>query len=228
MKRALTLLALSAAATTFAHAQNYVSNPAANGPVNLPGWPSMVDAGSPARALPTQDPAPAADPGTRQVDMASNGKCQGVHAGDIVHFTLRVEGVADARRVYTQLAMGLGSHPKFIKTDFQLSTSDSFGGGGMGTRDGADQQLYHFRFVVPDVRSGIYHAASIGVQAIYSDSSVDEGKGVGLNRHAHEQVRNYCLAVFGGEGGDHHPVVTQFLPGEIERSATAPDRPLFR
>jgi hypothetical protein len=230
MKRALTLLALTAAATIVAHGQTYAaaSNPAANGPVNLPGWPSMLDPRPVASQNADSSAAVASETGGRQVEMPTNGKCQGVHYGDIVHFTLRVEGVADAKRVYTQLAMGLGSHPKFVKTDFMLSTADSFGGGGVGKRDAADPQLYHFRFVVPDVRSGIYHAASIGVQAIYSDSSVDEGTGVGLNRRAHEQVKSYCLAVFGGEGGQHRPVVTEFLPGEIERPSTPPERPVFR
>lgn len=248
MKRILTLLALAAAATTFASAQQVgASGNPAYGPVNVAGLSGQVDAGTTDAGARTYvrntDPRsgpvgmqgwPDATKGTdatgrsHQVDMPNDGKCQGVRAGDIVHFTLRVEGVADARRLYTQLAMGLGSHPKFVKTDFMLSTSDSFGGGGMGTRDGADPQLFHFRFVVPNVRSGIYHSASIGVQAIYSDSSVDEGKGVGLNRHAHNQVRRYCLAVFGGEGGEHRPVVTEFLPGEIEHAASAADRPIFR
>lgn len=272
MKRALTLLALATAATTFAHGQNYAAEvnayrlqnlpgmpqnldprdepapnsqvtmdqgnqpipdtaaPAAsgtlpppkilgtpmdprNGPVNMPGWPNATQ-GTDARG--------------RQVEMSENGKCQAVRYGDTVNFTMRIEGVADARRVYTQLAMGLGGHPKMMKADFLLATSDSFGGGGMGRRDAGDPQLYHFHFVVPDVRSGIYHSASVGVRAIYSESSVDEGAGVGLNRHAHDQVRNYCLAVFGGEGGEHRPVVTEFLPGEIVRPEMPPVRPLVR
>lgn len=263
MKRALTLLALATAATTFAHGQNYASEVSAYRPQNLPGQPQnldprdepapnsqvTMDAGNqpvsgtmtPRTLATPMDPrsGPVSMPGWpnavqgtdakgRQVEMSENGKCQAVRYGDTVNFTMRVEGVADARRVYTQLAMGLGSHPKMVKADFMLATSDSFGGGGLGKRDAAEPQLYHFHFVVPDVRSGIYHSASVGVRAIYSDNSADEGAGVGLNRHAHDQVRNYCLAVFGGEGGQHRPVVMEFLPGEIEHPDVPPVRPLLR
>ncbi|MFC6647425.1 hypothetical protein ACFQBQ_17975 [Granulicella cerasi] len=176
----------------------------ANGPVNMPGWPQTG-------AL-------------RDLDHAKQGTCTSVRYGDIVHFTLRVENVQDARSVFTNLRMGLGAHPHYSYASLPMPDAVSFGGGGVGVRDAADYQLYHFRFEVPDVRSGIYRVAGIDVRANYDR---DANIGVGIDKPTRVKLKNYCLAVFGGEGGDHRPMVTDFRPDPVEHPAQPPDRVVF-
>jgi hypothetical protein len=87
MNRACAFLGLAVLSACAAHAQSGAAdNPAARGPVNVPGWPNAVT-------------GPASNSG-RSVEMSQNGQCQAVRPGDTVHFTLRIEGVTDARFVF--------------------------------------------------------------------------------------------------------------------------------
>jgi hypothetical protein len=212
MKRAFGLLAL-AVATSCAHAQaTATDNPAAHGSVgNLPGW----------------GPAPAAGNAAGNVNLPDDGRCQAVRYGDIVHFTLHIENVDDARRVFTEIQLTLGHPSKFKTVSLPIPSSTTLGGGGFGARDPQDAKLYHFSFVVPDVASGIYRTAGFDVRAAYTRNSADPGVGVALNRHAAAAVRNYCLAVFGNGAGDHRLLVTDFLRNPVEHPAVPPEEPLF-
>ncbi|MDE1161616.1 MAG: hypothetical protein PW792_06675 [Acidobacteriaceae bacterium] len=179
--------------------------PAANRPVNMPGWPQQAV--------------------LRDMDTAREGTCQSVHYGDIVHFTLRIDNVQDARVIFTNLRMGMGKHPHYSFASMPGLDRTSFGGGGVGVRDAADPKLYHFRFSVPDVPRGMYRTAGIDVRASYG-RSLDSGLNVPLDRNTREKLQRYCLAVF-GDGGNRQPLVTDFRSGPVERPATEPERPVF-
>lgn len=204
MKRALLLL-LAFGAGACAPAQRSLATGgaaslrASQGPVNVPGWPSVV--------------APASDDA---LPMMGVGQCQSVRPGDVVRFALRIESVEAAHAVFSQLQMETrGHHVRFREADLPLLREDVLAGGGVGTRDAAESSLYHFEFVVPPVSPGVYRVTGFAVQAPYGHS---ERSHVTLDRHAREQVNGYCLAVF---GGSHEPVVTDFLPKPVERTAAA-------
>ena len=169
---------------------------AANGPVNVPGWPAM------------------AKPADGAADLPADGRCQGVRPGDTVRFSLRIDSAEGAKAVFAELQMNAkGRHGRFRETDLPMSRADVLAGGGVGSRDAADATLYHFSFAVPQVEPGMYHTAGFAVRAAYRHN---EGARVAMDRRAREQVRGYCLAVF---GGTHGPVVTEFLPKAVEHTA---------
>jgi hypothetical protein len=60
---------------------------------------------------------------------------------------------------------------------------------------------------------GVYRSSGIVVTADYGMSE-DKGAEAYVDRHAREQVRRYCLVVFGQ--AQQAPVVTDFRPGPVE------------
>lgn len=221
MTRAWRWMWLLYAASSVAGAQqmSLSSDPRANGPVNVPGWPSQQ---------PVQESLqPAAAVASTQ-ELPTDGRCQSVRYGDIVHFTLRIENVENAKAIFTDLQMGLGEHPKFQRASLRVPAADAMGGGGVGWRDARDPQLYHFRFEVPVVQPGFYHAAGADVRASYGTLTTDGGVGVSLSREARRKIAHYCIAVFGDGSGDHQPRVTDFLPGRTEQTSNLQDDSVFR
>lgn len=192
-------------------------NRAAYGPVNVPGWPSFMpppvyaSTGQSEGSESTAQQQPV-NPSTAGVSMPTDGRCQGVRPGDTVRFTLRIQAVEAAHAVYAHLQMEQGRHPHYRRTDLPLSSDDVLDGGSVGTQDAADPQLYHFSFVVPDAQQGVYHPSGIAVRAAFGAGSSDPGTLVALDRQAQDEVRRYCIAVFGDGNGEHQPTVTEFLP----------------
>lgn len=158
-------------------------------------------------------------PAAESVSMQTGGRCQSVHPGDVLHFTLRVEDVRTARVVFSNLHMEQGN-PRWFYNPAALPLSDGnvLDGGGVGARDAADPKLYHFRFVVPDVAPGLYRVQSVWVRASFSQDSSDSGIPIRLSRRARAEVRSYCLAVFGNGFGDHRMRVTSFQRGSVDPS----------
>jgi len=167
----------------------------------------------------------AAQPGQPRamVEMPKDGKCQGVRAGDLVHFTLRIESAQDARAIYTDLQLANGN-VKYRPNDLPLPGGNVMGGGGAAMRDRSDRNLYHFAFVVPDVMPGIYKTLGIAVRGDYGAATGEplQPVGIPLNRHAAGEVHRYCLAVFGPGGSGHRPIVTEFKPGPVDRATALP------
>ena len=197
MRAALTSAFLLTLAAPCAWSQRMVANAAAHGPVNVPGWPSVAGQ-------------------AQDIAMPADGGCQAVHPGDTVHFDLKIESAEGARAIFTELQMdGAGHRAKFRPADLPLARGNVLAAGASSTRDAADPTVYHFSFLVPQVDPGVYRMGGFAVRTAYGGMR-GEGGMVPLNRHAREQVRRYCLAVFGGM---HSPVVTEFLPRQVEQTS---------
>jgi hypothetical protein len=162
-----------------------------------------------------------------------DGKCRAAKPGDVVHFTLRVEGVAYARAVYANLQMSLGR--VYVKDTSRLPPPDlnHLGGGGPAARDASQGNVYHFAFTVPrDVSSGMYHGSGVYVTAASSADSASEGsRNVDITAHTLKEVRRYCLIVVSPYGPQGRPLVTDFDGGAVERKvaqALPPQSPSSR
>ena len=167
------------------------------------GCASMVHAQA------TMDEGPAHAPQT--VEVQGNGHCQTVRAGDTVHYSLTIDGVESARSVFANLQLRTG-HAAYRETDLPMPGTGLIGGGSAGARDGSGK-VYQFAFQIPaGVQSGVYRAVGVVVTL---NQNVDEPIEAEVDRHAREQVRHFCLAVFGAGSGA--PVVTEFHPGAVER-----------
>lgn len=150
-------------------------------------------------------PGPAQAP--TSVEVGGSGKCQSVRPGDIVHFSLTIEHVDPARAVSADLQMGT-RHAVYRQTDLPMPGDGIMGGGGAGMHDQNFGKVYHFTFrVPPGAEAGVYRGLGVNV-------TVDDGS-AWVDRHAREQVRRFCLAVFGN--AENGPVVTDFHGGPIER-----------
>jgi hypothetical protein len=148
-----------------------------------------------------------------------DGKCNVARPGDVVHFTLHVEGVQYARAVYADLQMRLG---KIYAKDASGIPAPDFrhlGGGGPATRDGTQGNVYHFAFVVPrDVLSGLYHGSGVYVTATPSDTYPEEAsRSVDVTAHTQKEIRRYCLIIVSPLGAQGRPLVTDFKGGPVER-----------
>ncbi len=163
-------------------------------------------------ALRAQEQGPAM-PQSNDVEVRGNGHCTPVRPGDLVHFSLTVDGVANAKAVFADLQLTTG-HATYHETDLPMPGSGVLGGGGTGSRDDATSKVYRFSFHVPvGAMQGVYRSAGLVVTADYG-TGADKGAEAYVDRHAREQVRRYCLVVFGP--AQQAPVVTDFKPGEVE------------
>jgi hypothetical protein len=156
------------------------------------------------------------------VAMPQDGRCQSVHPGDVVNFTLKIEEAQAAHVVFTNLHLSAGRVGHYREADLPLSDGNVLDGGGIGTRDAADENVYHFRMMVPDVASGIYRVEGVSVRAAFTADSADGGVSVRLTKRARAEVRGYCLAVFTSGSGDHRLRVTQFRRGMVDVSKEPP------
>ena len=155
-------------------------------------------------------------------DLPAAGACQSVRPGDTVDFSLRIDAGEGARAVVAELQMDGKSHRfRLREADLPLWRAGEFAAGGVGKRDAKDLTLYHFNYVVPQAEPGIYRTAGFAVHAVYANH---EGAPVTIDRRAREQVRDYCLAVF---GGSHAPAVTAFLPGPAGPVVQAQTKPFL-
>jgi hypothetical protein len=152
-----------------------------------------------------------------------DGKCKAVQPGDVVHFTLRVDGVQYARAVYADLQMRLGR--VYVKDTSGLPAPDfrNLGGGGSATRDTSQGNVYHFAFTVPrDVSSGLYHGSGVYVTAAPNDEVAYGGaRSVDVTAHTMKEIRKYCLIVVSPLGGEGRPLVTDFKGGPVERKVAS-------
>jgi hypothetical protein len=157
------------------------------------------------------DAGPAAAPET--VVVRGDGHCTRVRPGDTVNFSLTIDGVLNAKAVFASLQLTTG-HAVYREADLPMPGSGVLGGGGAGTRDSATDKVYHFAFKVPsDVLRGVYRSAGVAVTADFGGGP-DKAVMADVDRHAREQVRKYCLVVFGP--AENEPVVTDFQPGTVE------------
>jgi len=166
-------------------------------------------------ALPPQADAP------QHYDMGNSHKCQPVHNGDIVHYTLDIRGTQYARAVFSNIHMRLGR--VYVKDETGLPEPDfrNLGGGGAATPDGKYGNLYHFTFRVPnDVVSGVYHGAGVYVSATDSFDPTTATP-VDVSGHTLKHVRDFCLIVV-SPYGDRRRVVTDFRGDRVERVANTP------
>ena len=166
----------------------------------------------PAGPLPPSAPDKPGD-----LEMRSDGHCLDARPGDIVHFTLTIESVANAHGIYADIRL----RPKGVAAPraSALPSPDSrnLGGGGLGVRDTATGNVYHFAFRVPtEIIGGIYRGVGLSVTEGDAMPSRGEPADVDQTRHVREQVRSYCLNVFSGYGGAK-PEVTDFTPGPVAK-----------
>lgn len=199
-KRVLLLASLAFAPCAWGQAAappgHQVTLHAANVPVKAPVRPSVVE------------------PAGSGTELAQDGRCQSVRAGDTVRFNLKIESAEGAKAVFAELQLAEKGHRgRFREADLPLSRAGVMTGGGLAVRDAADFTLYHVSFAVPEVEPGMYRATGFAVRAAYSGN---EDAKVRMDRHVREQVRGYCLTVF---GGSHGPVMTEFLPRPVDHTA---------
>lgn len=159
-----------------------------------------------------------APPPAQNIYVPADGRCADVHPGDKVHYSLTIDWAGNPRAVYGDLRLrpagelrgfgGLGLPP----ADFR-----SLGGGGVGTHDPAQANVFHFVFTVPDeIYGGVYRGAGVSVQMAEQDPSSPLHE-IDVTRHTRKQVRAYCLNVISSYGAQpNRPVVTDFQPGDIE------------
>ncbi|SEF50284.1 hypothetical protein SAMN05421819_0213 [Bryocella elongata] len=160
----------------------------------------------------TPDAGPAMAPSG--VEVRGDGHCPVVKAGDVVHYTLTLDGADEAQSVYADLQ--LRSRGGMKESDLPLPGSGAIGGGGAGTRDSQWGKVYHFAFTVPSgVDSGVYHAQ--GVMVTVRDASGASPLDAALDKKARERVHRFCLAVYGKGSGDLFPLVTDFKGGPIDK-----------
>jgi hypothetical protein len=168
---------------------------------------------------------------SRSVHAELDGKCKAVRPGDVVHFTLDVQGVQYARAVYADLQMRLGRTYTNDVSGLPAPDFRNLGGGGPAMRDEKRGDTYHFSFTVPrDVLSGIYHGAGVYVTAAENAEFSDNGsRNVEVTNRTIKKVREYCLIVVSPYGGVGQPLVTDFKGGPIDRRAvTSTDAPSSR
>jgi hypothetical protein len=158
----------------------------------------------------TPDAGPA--PAPNGVEVRGDGRCPAVKAGDVVHYSLTLDGADAAQSVYADLQ--LRSRGAMKESDLPLPGSGAIGGGGAGSRDAQWGKVYHFAFTVPSgADSGIYHAQGVMVTVRDASGPLDAG----LDKKARERVHRFCLAVLGKGIGEGFPVVTDFKGGPIDR-----------
>ena len=164
-------------------------------------------------------PSPAAQQDrAADVEMKSDGRCQDVRPGDLVHYSLTIESVANPRAVFADLRL----RPKgsVAPRASALPSPDfrNLGGGGLARRDDTLGNVYHFVFRVPkEILSGVYHGVALDVTAGDGVAARRDPGDVDVSRHVREQVRSYCLNVFSAFGGNNKPEVTDFTPGIVDK-----------
>lgn len=156
-------------------------------------------------------------PSVTDVQMDAKTHCYPAHAGDIVNYTLKIRDLALAQSVYAELQMRPGRHGHMDTDGLPLPGSEALNGGGTATRDPQDMNVYHVTFRVPaGVTPGVYHGVGVNVTVNDQASSTAPNHGIDVSRHTLDQIRGYCLAVFGGTGSGY-PEVIDFKPDSIER-----------
>jgi hypothetical protein len=169
--------------------------------------------GSMCVAAKAQDMNGPAQAPSQSVMFSDNHHCMPVRAGDTVNYSLTIENVADAKQIFAELQMRPGRHGHLQTTGLPSPDIDSLTAGGVATADGTNANVYHFSFKVPaGVTPGVYHGVGVVVRLDQAASSLGTAD---VTRHTEDEVRSYCLAVFGR--GENYPVVTNFKPGTIER-----------
>ena len=157
------------------------------------------------------------------VDAESDGKCRDARPGDTVNFALTIEGVDTARAVYGELQMREGHSVPVRSGALPLPDFRNLAGGGLGSRDPQKSTLYRFSFRVPtQLYGGVYRGVAVLVTTDRPVTRTDRDHAVEVTHHTREEVKNYCLHVMSGFGGDGRPVVTDFQPGTVEKQAPAP------
>lgn len=160
----------------------------------------------------TPEAGPAQAP--TNVEVSGDGRCPAVKPGDVVHYSLTLDGADAARSVYADLQ--LRSRGSMKESDLPLPGAGAIGGGGAGTRDAQWGKVYHFAFTVPSgADSGVYHAQ--GVMVTVRDAAGTSPLDAALDKKARERVHRFCLAVLGKGNGELFPVVTDFKGGPIDR-----------
>jgi hypothetical protein len=86
---------------------------------------------------PAQAPQAAAQ---NDVELRGGRHCTQVRPGDMVHFTLTVDGVANAKAVLADLQLTTG-HATYRETDLPMPGSGVLGGGGAGARRQHEQAV---------------------------------------------------------------------------------------
>ena len=157
------------------------------------------------------------------MEAESDGKCRDARPGDTVNFALTVEGVDTARAVYGELQMREGHYEPVRAGSLPFPDFRNLAGGGLGTRDQQKTTLYRFSFRVPtQLYGGIYRGVGVIVTTEKPVTRTERDRPVEVTRHTRDEVRNYCLRVISGFGGDGRPVVTDFQPGSVEKQAPPP------
>lgn len=164
-------------------------------------------------AAQTPDAGPAQAPSN--VEVSNDGHCPVVKAGDVVHYTLTLDGADEAQAVYADLQMGVG-RGSVRDSDLPMPGSGAIGGGGTGARDAKWGKVYHFTFTVPaGVDRGLYRGR--GVVVTVRDAEGTTPLDAAVTRKARERVQHFCLAVAGRGGYEGLPLVTDFKGGPVDR-----------
>ena len=159
----------------------------------------------------------AAPPQQQASYVAMDKHCKEVHPGDMVSYSLTIQGLNGVQPVFADLQMRPLHELPLHGHGLPAPDFHNLGGGGTGQANGAGQNTFDFSFAVPkEIFSGRYRGVEVRVKANDPVTVADGSRYVDVSHHTMKRVHSFCLSVVSnyGESPDR-PEVTNFQSGAI-------------